>query len=91
MDYVNVDLHKMSSDYPARGSSTPAAEAGQTVIKRLKEGEGKVKDDRSETGERGRGDRDDSGGGDVMTTSAKRESIYANATMIAGTTVILHV
>ena len=92
MDYVNVDLDKMSSDYPARGSPTPAAEAGQTVIKRLKGGEGKVKDDRSEAGDRGRGDRDDSGGGDVMTTSTKRESIYANATMIAGTmTVILHV
>ena len=81
----------MSSNFPTGDSPVPAVEAGQTVIKRLKERggeEGKTKDD-SKVAEGGRGDGDDSSC-DLMTTSTKRESIYANATMIAGTVRILH-
>ena len=83
MDYVNVDLDKMSSAFPAVDSMLPpATEVGQTVIKRSRESKGGAAKDEGEGAERGGGD---SRGGDEMTTSAKRESIYANATMIAGT------
>ena len=86
MDYVNVDLDKISSAVSSEEVSMTAMDV--TVIEGTKEGREGEGETEMEGGDGAGGEEmlegNECEGGASGSAPSKRESIYANATMIAG-------